>query len=100
MVSDVIEAAVFTPVYVPLSVATLVPELKLTLGAYDVVAVLISADDVIVESAWAEVTSRPRVALDLSTEALCADVTSRPSVLDDESVDAALGDVRSSPSAD
>jgi hypothetical protein len=100
IVKDVAVAAVPTPVYVPLSVAALVPELKVTLGAYDVAAVFIVAYDEIVDAACAVVTSSPRVPLDLSVDAFCADVTSSPSTDDDESVDAAFGDERSRPSAD
>src|SRR4051812_39408954 len=99
MVSDVADAAVPTPVNVPLNVATLVPLLIVTLGAYVVVAVLIAADDVMLDAACGVVTSSPSVALDFNTEADCADVTSSPNVEDDDSVDGAFGDVRSSPSA-
>ena len=101
-VSDVELAAVFTPVYTPVRVALLVsgtplPEKFSVLEPYDVVAVFISAVEVIVLDA--DVTFSPRAALDLRVEELCADVTSSPSVCDEESCDAASDDVRSRPSA-
>ena len=85
-VSDVAPAAVFTPVYTPLSVPLLVsgappPANAKAIDPYDVAAVFISAVDVIVLDT--DVMFSPSAALDFRTEDAPAEVTSRPRVCEE-----------------